>query len=146
MNGMKEEVISAWADVDIEIGDAIYFSYYNFASEVTPPGAHAMHPYTSGSTFRTIHGVAITSGATGELVSVRLGTSTTIDVRCTWTGDLTPGTAVFPGTVTGALTTDDAGVPSNQLGIYVGADVIPDTYSGAMVEIMISRVTPHIDL
>jgi hypothetical protein len=146
ISGMKEEVISAWADEDIEIGDAVYFTYYNYTTEVTPPGPHARLPLTSGGIGRTVHGTAVSSGSTGELISVRLATATTINIRCTWTAILTPGTAIYPGSVAGAMSTDDEGIPSNQLGIYVGADSLPVSDSGSIIEVMVTRVAPHIDI
>jgi len=146
MDNMNEVRVTAWADVDFEIGHAVYFEYYN-TLPISPLGLHAAKPYHADiTTHRTLHGVAVTPAKAGELVTVRLATAGTIALKVDWTGTLLPGTNIYPPlNVDGVMSASTAPAhPQNVLGMYVGAEALPESDSGSRIEVLILRIAPNI--
>jgi len=151
MDNLNQLTVSAWADVDFEVGDAVYFQYYN-EYPISPLGIHAIKPTTSGTSLRTMHGVAVTPAKAAydnfpaELVTVVLASSGILSVKVDWTGDLLPGTGIYPPkNVAGTMSADTAPTkPHNILGLYAGMDILPESESGSRISVLILRLAPQI--
>jgi len=152
MDNLNQIVVSAWADVDFEIGDAVYFNFLNGAI-IDPPGIHAIKTLASGGvSFRTMHGVAVTSAKAAhdnfppELVTVLLTTSGVVSAKCDWDTPLTPGTGIYPPKHTDGTMTAESNptIPHNLLGHYVGTETLPVSQSGSRINILILRLAPQI--
>jgi len=142
MKATREVILSAWADRDLEVGDAVIFQYYN-GSAISPLGPHVTYGQTSGISQRYTHGVVAHGGKSGDLVTVRMALAGTIGVKVTWTGDLVPGAPVYgPAEAANAMSATDTGI-RNRLGIYAGKDTLSDANSGQVCEVLITRVAPQ---
>lgn len=138
MRGDKEEVVTAYAYEDMTIGDAGYFLFTNGL-----PSNIGYAQIRKTQLTETVHGVATSNAKTGEFVAVRLAVAGTINVKVNWTGDLLPGAKIYPPDTTPGVMSDD-GEDLNVLGIYAGAEAIPEANSGARVEVLVTRVAPQL--
>lgn len=139
----KEVYITCIALQDIDAGDAIVFNYLN---DNTPTTTKYSHPAIIKSISnialggKYCHGVTVSDVAAGDRVAVRIATAGTIAVKANWTGTLNPGAAIYPGIVTDGVL-DTTGDPENVIGIYVGAEQLPETDSGSAIEVLIVRLS-----
>jgi len=143
MDATREVTITGRARVDFEVGDAVYIFYQNSEANPTDIGVSFSKPPTSGNEGRVVHGAAITNAKSGELMTVRLAFAGTLGIKVNWTGNLTPGTLLYPPAESAdSLSAIPGAFRTNALGFYVGKDIHPESVSGQICEVLIVRVGP----